>query len=123
MFWRRSTGHGAFAGLWAGFLGAAFTHGMTIAEGKGGWMGTVIHQFPSSMAQNFWIATSAFVACVVVTVIVSLATQPKTVNELEGLVYGITPIPHEEDRPFLQRPATIAIIVGVICFILNFIFR
>ena len=36
MFWKRSTGHGAFCGLVAGTGAAALTHGLTIAEGKGG---------------------------------------------------------------------------------------
>jgi SSS family solute:Na+ symporter len=41
MFWRRTTGHGAFLGLLSGTLAAAATHGMTIAEGKAGWLGSV----------------------------------------------------------------------------------
>src|SRR5271156_2908745 len=49
MFWKRSTGHGAFTGLLAGTAAAAATHGLTIAEGKGGWIAT-LHQFPSTMA-------------------------------------------------------------------------
>ena len=36
MFWKRSTGHGAFSGLVAGTSAAALTHGLTVAEGKGG---------------------------------------------------------------------------------------
>ena len=39
MFWRRATGHGAFTGLLAGTGAAALTHGLTVAEGKGGWLG------------------------------------------------------------------------------------
>ncbi|HJS55777.1 MAG TPA: sodium:solute symporter family protein, partial [Chitinophagaceae bacterium] len=38
MFWKRTTGHGAFWGLLAGTIAAALTHGLTIAEGKGGWI-------------------------------------------------------------------------------------
>ena len=40
MFWKRTTGHGAFIGLLSGTLAAALTHGLTIAEGKGGWLGS-----------------------------------------------------------------------------------
>jgi len=32
---------------------------LTMAEGKGGWLGTSLHTFPSSMAQNFWLAICA----------------------------------------------------------------
>ena len=39
MFWKRSTGHGAFTGLLCGTVAAALTHGLTVAEGKGGWLG------------------------------------------------------------------------------------
>src|SRR6185503_5246517 len=39
MFWRRATGHGAFTGLLSGTTAAALVHGLTIAEGKGGWLG------------------------------------------------------------------------------------
>ena len=48
-------GHGAFAGLAPAPAPASLTHGLTMAEGKGGWIGPS-HQFPSTMAQNFWIA-------------------------------------------------------------------
>ena len=36
MFWKRATGHGAFVGLLSGTAAAALTHGLTVAEGKGG---------------------------------------------------------------------------------------
>src|SRR5271154_4222226 len=45
MFWKRTTGHGAFTGLLSGTLAAAATHGLTMAEGKGGWLSPV-HTFP-----------------------------------------------------------------------------
>ena len=38
MFWKRTTGHGAFCGLLSGTVAAALTHGCTVAEGKGGWI-------------------------------------------------------------------------------------
>src|SRR5580692_4888451 len=40
MFWKRATGDGAFCGLIAGTGAAALTHGLTLAEGKGGWIAT-----------------------------------------------------------------------------------
>jgi SSS family solute:Na+ symporter len=58
MFWKRATGDGAFCGLIAGTGAAALTHGLTLAEGKGGWIAN-LHTFHSSMAQNFWIAIFA----------------------------------------------------------------
>ena len=85
MFWRRTTGHGAFTGLLSGIIGAALTHGLTVAEGKGGWIATV-HSFPSTMAQNFWMAIVAWVTCFTITIAVSMATIPKHHTELTGLV-------------------------------------
>jgi SSS family solute:Na+ symporter len=117
MFWKRTTGHGAFFGLISG-TGAAFaTWALTVAEGKGGIFGE-LHTFPSTMAQNFWIAIAAFGTCVVVTTVVSLVTSPRPDREMEGLVYGLTKIRHEEVA-WYQRPAVLAAIVLVLVVLLN----
>jgi len=118
MFWRRATGHGAFTGLLAGTGAAALTHGLTVAEGKGGWLGAV-HNFPSTMAQNFWIAIFAWTACFTVTILVSLITRARPVKELEGLVYGVTALPKDTGKAWYQRPAAVAILVAVVLLILN----
>src|SRR5690606_6119240 len=59
MFWKRATPHGAFWGLVGGTTAAAFTHGLTIAEGKGGWLGA-LHTFNSGMGLAFFIAIMAW---------------------------------------------------------------
>jgi SSS family solute:Na+ symporter len=118
MFWKRSTGHGAFTGLLGGTVAAALTHGLTVAENKGGWLG-VLHQFPSTMAQNFWIAIFAWSTCFTITILVSLATRPRPPQELEGLVYGLTKVPHDFDVPWYLRPGPLAIVVSVVLLILN----
>jgi SSS family solute:Na+ symporter len=122
MFWVRATGHGAFSGLLAGTTAAATTHGLTLAENKGGWLGSVVHTFPSTMAQNFWIAIFAWTACFIITILVSLASRPKPASELHNLVYGLTDIPHDADLPWYKRPAPLAIIVIVALVVLNLIF-
>jgi SSS family solute:Na+ symporter len=121
MFWKRTTGHGAFTGLLAGTTAAAVTHGLTEAEGKGGWI-TVVHHFPSTMAQNFWMAIFAWSVCFGVTIVVSLASQPKPDHELRGLVYGLTKMPGDGDEPWYRRPAILAALVAVIVIALNAIF-
>src|SRR5690349_17577999 len=95
MFWRRSTGHGAFWGLLCGTLGAAIHHGLTLPAGasvgiKGGYLG-VIHTYPSDMAQTFWTAITAWATCLVVTNAVSLLTPPRPGEELRGFVHALTP--------------------------------
>src|SRR5437016_5874312 len=80
MFWKRTTGHGAFTGLLSGTIAAAIHHGLTLPMGqsigiKGGWI-SVMRHYPSEMAQNFWTAIFAWTACFVVTIVISLATKP-----------------------------------------------
>jgi SSS family solute:Na+ symporter len=121
MFWKRATAHGAFFGLLSGTSAAALTHGMTMAEGKGGWI-AVQHIFPSTMAQNFWIAIFAWTTCFLVTILVSMMTKPKQDEELRDLVWGLTKMPQEEGVSWYRRPGPLAVIVAVICIALNFIF-
>ena len=121
MFWKRTTGHGAFWGLLAGMSSAATVHGLTVAEGKGGWI-TSVHQFPSTMAQNLWMAIFAWSACFVITLLVSLATRPRPAGELRGLVYSLTARVADSDEPWHRRPAVLALIVGTLVVMLNLIY-
>lgn len=126
MFWRRATGHGAFWGLVSGTLAAAVHHGLTLPLGetagvKGGFFGK-IYEYHEVMAQGFWTAIFAFTTCLVVTVVVSLATRPRPDDELRGLVYSLTPQPDEGHLTWYQRPATLAIVVLAMTVVLNLIF-
>ena len=126
MFWKRTTGHGAFAGLLSGTGAALLHHGLTLPEGAatgihGGWL-HVIHTYPSDMAQNFWTAIFAFTVNLIVAIIVSMATKPRPEPELVGLVYSLTPKPVEHHLDWYQKPATLAIAVIVILIALNLVF-
>ncbi len=123
MFWKRATGHGAFFGLLSGTVAAACVHGLTVAEGKGGWMGSTIYTFPSSMAQNFWLSLLAWTACFVMTILVSLVTAPKPVHELKNLVWGATEAPKEAHEAWYHNPVTLAFIVAALCLLLNIYYR
>lgn len=127
MFWRRTTGHGAFLGLLSGTLAAFVHHGLTAPVGadsllKGGFLGQVVHTYPSEMAQNFWMAIWAFSTCFVVTILVSLVTKARAAEELQGLVYSLTPKPKEHGVPWYKQPATLAVIVLALTVALNFVF-
>lgn len=151
MFWKRTTGHGAFFGLVCGTLAAFFHHGLTrpdfimqqdalssnpaiaqaatkaiaeLAPIKGGFLGTVLHHYPSEMAQNFWMAIFAWGICFLATIIISVLTkQQKTDEELVGLVYSLTPHEvHEEGTPWFEKPEVLGVIVLVAAVILNIIF-
>jgi SSS family solute:Na+ symporter len=122
MFWRRTTGHGAFTGLLVGTSAGLLTHGLTVAEHKGGWI-TSVHQFPSTMAQNFWMAIFAWSSCFLVTILVSLATKPRPPEELQGLVYGLTKVPRETGVSWYRKPAPLAVAVIAVVVLLNIWFR
>ncbi len=121
MFWKRTTGHGAFWGLVAGTLAAMFTHGLTVAEGKGGWIAelTVIK---SGMGQAFIIAAIAFIANFSVTILVSLLTKPKPDEALRGLVWSLTPKVAAAEGPWYSKPATLGLILIALTVLLNIIF-
>ena len=126
MFWRRSTGHGAFSGLVSGIGAAALHHGLSLSAGsvpgvKGGYFG-VLATYPSDLAQTFWTAIIAFSTCFVVTIAVSLVTRPRPDEELRGLVYSLTPRQTDASLPWIQRPAVLAVAVLGATLLLNLIF-
>ena len=121
MFWKRTTANGAFYGLLSGTVAAALTHGLTTAEGKGGWI-TNLHTFYSGTSQAFNIAGIAFIVCFIVTFLVSLVTKPKPESTLVGLVYSLTPKQKDRTKIWYKNPLVLGIIVLVITFILNIIF-
>jgi SSS family solute:Na+ symporter len=126
MFWKRATGHGAFWGLAAGMSGAMLHHGLTLPKGsapgiKGGFFG-LVHTYPSEMAQTFWTAIVAFMTCVIVSIVISLATKPRPDAELKGLVYSLTEKPQDQGLTFFQKPATFAALVLLATLALNLIF-
>jgi SSS family solute:Na+ symporter len=126
MFWKRTTGHGAFTGLVSGTVGALVHHGLTLPLGDaagihGGWI-AVVHRYPSDMAQNFWTAIWAFTINFAVTIAVSMATRARPEPELVGLVYSLTPKPVESHMEWYEKPATLAIAVLAVLVVLNLVF-
>jgi solute:Na+ symporter, SSS family len=121
MFWKRTTANGAFYGLLGGTAAAALTHGLTTAEGKGGWI-TNLHTFYSGTSHAFNIAWIAFVVCFIVTVVVSLFTKPKEESLLVGLVYSLTPKQKDHAKIWYKNPLVLGVIVLIATLILNIIF-
>jgi len=141
MFWKRSTGHGAFFGLLTGTLAAAVHHGLTAPLHaatllKGGWIiaaakaarlagpdATPVHVYLSEMAQNFWTAIWAWCVCFLATIAISLVTaRTRSDLELRGLVYSLTERKHEEGLPWFKRPEFFGALVLLAVVILNIIF-
>jgi solute:Na+ symporter, SSS family len=121
MFWKRTTGHGAFCGLVCGTLAAAATHGLTIAEGKGGWIAPMF-EIKSGMGQAFIVAAVSWVVNFFTTIFVNLVTKPKPDEELRGLVYALTEKPKYKSDKWYMRIVPLAIILLAITIILNVIF-
>jgi solute:Na+ symporter, SSS family len=126
MFWKKTTGHAAFTGLLSGTAAALIHHGLTLPADAvpgihGGWI-TVVHRYPSDMAQNFWTAIFAFSVNFLVTIAISLVTKPRPEPELVGLVYSLTPKPVETHLSWYQKPATLAVAVLAILIVLNLVF-
>ena len=126
MFWKRTTGHAAFTGLLSGTGAALLHHGLTLPADAtpgihGGWI-TVLHHYPSDMAQNFWTAIFAFSVNLIVTIAISLITIPRPEPELVGLVYSLTPKPVEGHLAWYQKPATLAVAVLALLIVLNLVF-
>ena len=121
MLWRRATPAGGFWGLLTGTLTAA---------GLWAW----VHFDPSALryvalspdakdlAQDMYRALWSWIACVLVTIVVSLATRPKPETELVGLVYGCTKLPAETDVPVYKRPWFWACVVAAGFVVLQIIF-
>jgi SSS family solute:Na+ symporter len=75
----------------------------------------------------FLAASTAFVVDIVLSIVVSLATKPKPVEQLVGLVYSETPKdvrtdPHEASAPWYQRTVPLAGVALVMVTALNLVF-
>ena len=107
-FWKRATGHGAFAGLIAGVGAALLHHGTALPGGEqpgihGGWI-AVVHHPASDMTLAIGTAVFAFVVSLLVTVGVSVCTQAHSQTELADLVHDSA----ADKLPWWKRPETIA---------------
>jgi SSS family solute:Na+ symporter len=128
MFWKRTTGHGAFWGLLSGTFAAFIYHTIAITEGttpswiKGGALGQKL-VFHSDMGKTFWMALAAWTVCMIVTMLISVLTkQQKSDEDLAGLVYSLTPHNAKSDDPWYKQPVTLGILVLLAALALNFIF-
>ena len=126
MFWARCTGTGAFIGLLGGIATSALFHGFRpIGRGQraAGSGGRLVHVLIPTMAQNFWLASFAFVVCFLLTAGISLATaRTKTDQDLKGLVYSLTPKIKDKEQSWFMRPAVLGVILLGCCAVLNWIF-
>jgi solute:Na+ symporter, SSS family len=106
-FWKRATGHGAFAGLIAGAAAALLHHGLSLPRGEqpgihGGWI-AVLHHPASDLALGLGTAMLAFLVSLLVAAAVSLFTKAAQAEELKGLVHSLSARPTANGR-WWKRP-------------------
>ncbi|MFH1071008.1 MAG: sodium:solute symporter family protein [Candidatus Glassbacteria bacterium] len=121
MFWKRAT---PAAGFWGLFLGMCTSVGIFLGV-RFGWVDPSLIAFsesPSTMAVNMWQAAWAFSVNFAATVLISYFTAPKPLEELKGLVYGVSAMPHEGPSPWYRRPVLWAWLSFIIFLTLNIIF-
>jgi solute:Na+ symporter, SSS family len=107
MFWRRTTGWGGFAGLVAGTATGLILYLISLDSAVG-----------ASMARALW----AWIVCLVVTIAVSLVTQPKPDSELRGIVWGLTEQKEGVEEAWYKKPWVLAVTVLAITVALNIYF-
>ncbi len=121
MFWKRATSAGGFWGLLAG-TATSISLFVWVKLDPAALSYVAFSSDAKDMAENMYRALWSFTTCAVVTVVVSMLTKPRPVEELAGLVYGQTPIPDEGPVPLYKNHWFWAAIVIVVFFVLNIIF-
>ncbi|HUE42158.1 MAG TPA: sodium:solute symporter family protein [Candidatus Sulfotelmatobacter sp.] len=121
MLWKRATSAGGFWGL---LLGTASSISMWawVKVDPTALRYVALSPHAKALAQDMFQALWSFCVCVIVTVVVSYATRPKTDAELEGLVYGLTAVPSVGDIAIYQKPVFWAGVVGIFFVVLNILF-
>jgi len=121
MLWKRATGPGGFLGLLCGTLSSIGMWAWVKADPMA-LRYVALSPHAKGLAQDMFQALWSFLVCVIVTVVVSLATKRKTDAELTGLVYGLTSVPSVGNISLYQKPIFWAGVVAVVFFTLNIIF-
>jgi SSS family solute:Na+ symporter len=121
MLWKRATPAGGFWGLLAG-TGSSIGMWAWVKMDPAALRYVALSPYARDMAENMYRALWSCLVCALVTVAVSLLTNPKPDAELKGLVYGVTEIPSESYVSALHRPWFWAVVVGFIFVVLNIIF-
>ncbi len=121
MLWKRATRAAGFWGLLAGTVTSVGLWAWVRADHTA-LRYVALSPDAKDMAENIYRAMWAWLACVIVTVVVSLMTTPRPIAELEGLVYGASPIPVEVVEHWYQRPIVWAAVVLAVFVALNIVF-
>jgi SSS family solute:Na+ symporter len=126
MLWKRASKAGGFWGLLCGTASSIAMWAMVYHD-KANIRFMILQPHASAdtimrvqaMAANLYRALWSWCVCVIVTIVVSYMTEPKSESELTGLVYGSTVIPHDGSRNIYEKPIFWAVVIATVLFILN----
>lgn len=124
MFWKRMTATAGWVGLSAGTLSAVLV--AFLSEDAFGTLSLGVIPLKGQGAA-FVAASAAFVVDIILSVVVSLVTEPKPAGSLRGLVYSETPRedlvdPEEHRLPWYRRTLPLAGVSLGLVIILNILF-
>ncbi|HEV2176381.1 MAG TPA: sodium:solute symporter family protein [Terriglobia bacterium] len=121
MLWKRITGSGAFWGLLAGTVSSVSM--FTLVKLDPSKLAIIaLSANAKDLAADMYRGLWSWLICLIVTVLVSLMTEPDPNQDYEGLVYGATPLPSEGDLPLLKRPIFWAGVALAVFLVLQWIF-
>jgi solute:Na+ symporter, SSS family len=122
MLWKRVTRAAGFWGLLVG-VGSSVTTFLLMKLNPVRWVPIfALSPHASGLAQDMYQALWASVTCVVVTVIVTFISRPRPDQELRGLVYSLTDVPHEQSTSVWHRPLLWGVLALVLLTVLQIIF-
>jgi SSS family solute:Na+ symporter len=123
MFWKRMSAAAGWIGLVAGTLAAVTV--AILSEGTLGSLSTgTLHL--SGQGASFVAAGAAFVVDILVSVVVTMVTEPKEESQLRGLVYSLTPkedLLDDHAGHWYTSPTKLAGLSLAMVIVLNVIFR
>ncbi len=122
MLWKRATGAGAFWGLLVG-TGSSIGMWAWVQAQPSALKLLALSPYAQPMAESLYRMLWSWLACVLVTVSVSLVTKPAPYATLNGLVYGCTALPSQDRYPLVQRPIFWAAAAAVVFIWLQWMFR
>jgi SSS family solute:Na+ symporter len=121
MLWKRATPAGGFWGLLCGTCSSIGMWALVRADPR--MLSYIaLSSHAKDMAENMYRALWSWIVCATVTIVVSLLTRPKPVEELTGLVYGCTELPSEGHLPIWKRPIFWAGVSFAVFLVLQWIF-
>ncbi|MGD0127265.1 MAG: sodium:solute symporter family protein [Terriglobia bacterium] len=121
MLWKRATSAGGFWGLLCGTCSSIGMWALVKADPR--MLSYIaLSSHAKDMAENMYRALWSWIVCATVTIVVSLLTRPKPVEELTGLVYGCTELPSEGHLPIWKRPIFWAGVSLALFLVLQWIF-